>query len=71
MCLWCRPAAVALIRPLTWKVPYAASMEIIKGKKLDTKVSIFHDSIHMSRIGKFIETERLVVAEVEGSELDV
>ena len=22
--LWCRPAAIALIQPLTWKVPYAA-----------------------------------------------
>ena len=24
LCLWCRPAAVAPIRPLAWQPPYAA-----------------------------------------------
>ena len=30
--LWCRPAAVALIRPLAWEPPYA-SREALKRKK--------------------------------------
>ena len=28
--LWCRPAAIAPIRPLAWKPPYAADVAIIK-----------------------------------------
>ena len=24
LCLWCRPAAVALIQPLAWKLPFGA-----------------------------------------------
>ena len=31
--LWCRPAATALIRPLTWEPPYAAS-EALKRQKI-------------------------------------
>ena len=31
--LWCRPAAIAPIRPLTWEFPYAASMALKKAKK--------------------------------------
>ena len=36
--LWCRPAAVALIRPLVWEPPYAMgvvlqSKKILKNKK--------------------------------------
>ena len=32
--LWCRPAAIALIRPLTWELPYAtgAALENTKNK---------------------------------------
>ena len=26
--LWCRPAAVALIRPLVWELPYASSIAL-------------------------------------------
>ena len=26
LCLWCRPAGVALIRPLTWEPPYTAGI---------------------------------------------
>ena len=29
--LWCRPAAVALIRPLAWELPYATGVAL-KGK---------------------------------------
>ena len=34
--LWCRPAAIAPIRPLSWKPPYAAgaALEKIKKKKI-------------------------------------
>ena len=31
--LWCRPAAVALIRPLTWEPPYAVGTALEKTKK--------------------------------------
>ena len=31
--LWCRPAAVAPIRPLTWKLPYAAGVALKRKKK--------------------------------------
>ena len=30
--LWCRPAAVAPIRPLTWEPPYAAGAALKDGK---------------------------------------
>ena len=30
--LWCRPAALALIRPLAWETPYALSVAIKKTK---------------------------------------
>ena len=30
--LWCRPASVALIRPLAWKLPYATAVAIKKKK---------------------------------------
>ena len=31
--LWCRPAAVALIRPLAWELPYAAGAALKRKKK--------------------------------------
>ena len=31
--LWCRPAAVALIRPLAWEPPYAVSAALNRKKK--------------------------------------
>ena len=34
--LWYRPAAVTLFWPLTWEVPYAASVDL-KSKKKTTK----------------------------------
>ena len=34
--LWCRPAAVAPIRPLAWEAPYAVSVAL-KDKKTKTK----------------------------------
>ena len=35
LCLWCRPAATAPIRPLAWEPPYAvgAAQEIAKKRK--------------------------------------
>ena len=32
-CLWCRPAAAALIRPLTWEPPYVAGVALKRQKK--------------------------------------
>jgi len=39
--LWCRPAAVAPIRPLAWEPPYAmgAALKRQKGKKKKKKIS--------------------------------
>ena len=34
LCLWCRPAATALIRPLAWEPPYAAGMDLKRKKKV-------------------------------------
>ena len=31
--LWCRPVAIALIRPLTWERPYAAGAALKRSKK--------------------------------------
>ena len=36
LCLWCRLAAVAPIRPLAWDPPYAAGVAL-KGQKTKTK----------------------------------
>ena len=35
--LWCRPAAMALIRPLAWEIPYAASAALKRPKKKKKK----------------------------------
>ena len=37
--LWCRPAATALIRPLTWEPPYAMGAAL-KEKKKRLKIKI-------------------------------
>ena len=34
--LWCRPAATALIRPLTWEPPYAEGAALKKAKRQKT-----------------------------------
>ena len=31
--LWCRPAAIALIPPLAWELPYATSVTLKNAKK--------------------------------------
>ena len=33
LCLWYRPAATVLIRPLAWEPPYATGAALEKGKK--------------------------------------
>ena len=33
LCLWCRPAATALIRPLSWEPPYAAGVALEMAKR--------------------------------------
>ena len=35
--LWCRPAAVALIRPLDWELPYATHVALKKQQKKTNK----------------------------------
>ena len=35
--LWCRTAAVALIRPLAWEPPYAVGAALEKPKKIKIK----------------------------------
>ena len=38
--LWCRPAAVALIRPLAWDLPYAVGADLKKDKKKKKKNTV-------------------------------
>ena len=38
--LWCRPAAMALIRPLGWELPYAAGVALKRQKKKKKKKRI-------------------------------
>ena len=38
--LWCRPAAVALIQPLAWELPYAMGVAL-KSKKIKNSMVIF------------------------------
>ena len=33
LCLWCRRVAIALIRPLAWELPYAASKALKRRKE--------------------------------------
>ena len=42
--LWCRPAAVVLIRPLAWESPYAAGAALKRQKKTkqNKTESLFH-----------------------------
>ena len=35
--LWCRPAVVALIRPLAWELPYALGAALKHGEKKKEK----------------------------------
>ena len=35
--LWCRPAAIAQIRPLAWEIPCATGVALKKKKKLHYK----------------------------------
>ena len=38
--LWCRPAATAPIRPLTWEPPYALGSALEKTKKKVIKIEL-------------------------------
>ena len=38
--LWCRPAAVALIRPLAWELPYTAGVAL-KKKVCDEEKGVY------------------------------
>ena len=39
--LWCRLAAVALIQPLAWELPYAASATLKRKKIVGINLNIF------------------------------
>ena len=38
--LWCRPAAIALIQPLAWELPYAADATVKTKKRKKVMVRI-------------------------------
>ena len=40
LCLWRRPAAAALIRPLTWKLPHAAGVALKSRKTNKQKIRL-------------------------------
>ena len=50
--LWCRPAAVAQIRPLAWERPYATSVALKRPKKKKGK-NILQFSKQLCEIGPF------------------
>ena len=37
LCLWCKPAAIALIRPLAWEPPYAVGVAL--KRKINTSIN--------------------------------
>ena len=49
--LWCRPAAIAPIRPLAWEPPYAAGTALEKAKRQKKKKEV-RSSRHGSAINK-------------------
>ena len=42
LCLWRRPVAIALIRPLAWEPPYAAGAALKRQKDQKKKKKKFH-----------------------------
>ena len=48
--LWCRPAAAALIRPLAWEPPYAASVALRKTKKKEKRNRIQSSNLGLEMI---------------------
>ena len=43
LCLWCRPAATALIRPQAWEPPYAVGAALEKAKiQTNKKKDVMH-----------------------------
>ena len=46
--LWCRPAATAPFRPLTWELPYAADVAL-KRQKTNNQKPILIFSIHLGQ----------------------
>ena len=45
--LWCRPAAIALIRPLAWKPPCAVGVAI-KYKQKESKTHSLKNNLHLN-----------------------
>ena len=49
--LWCKPAAVVLIRPIDWELPYATG-DALKRKKKKEQRSLVNDLSAFQCIGK-------------------
>ena len=43
--LWCRPAAITLIRPLAWESPYAVGAALKRPKKQNKQTNRMYNSI--------------------------
>ena len=43
--LWCRLAAIALIRPLAWEFPYALGVAVKRKEKKQMKNSVIRNSV--------------------------
>ena len=52
--LWCRPAAVAPIRPLAWEPPYASSTALKRQKKKKKDVVPVYNGILLSHKNKIM-----------------
>ena len=50
--LWCRPAAVAPIRPLAWEPPFAAGTALGKKKKKDKLLDVYNSQQVVSTVQK-------------------
>ena len=53
--LWCRPVAMALIRPLAWESPYAAGAALEKAKKtkrqkMKSQEESYTDPMYLNRV---------------------
>ena len=64
--LWCRPLAIALIRPLTWEPPYATGVaqEIAKKTKKKKKFKNVVDQLHICCIVNMLATTLVFPAPV-------
>ena len=54
--LWHRPAAVTLIQPLAWELPYASGVTLKKKKKkIDYKAAVIKTVFRSSHCGSLVK----------------